>query len=77
MSTPNAEDECPGDSTMCSFSAAEEIFGLDESEAEFLFRPGENGSSLDLDWDGPSEQASAKDVAKHIRRFVSSQPVSP
>jgi len=57
--------------------AGMEIFGLTEDEFEFLFIP---GSCLNIDSDGddfkedymegPSDDATAKQVAKHIRNFV-------
>lgn len=52
-----------------SSTAAEEVFGLDYDEFEYLFIPGHFGGEFDLP-DSPDEGATAKQVAKHIRRFV-------
>ena len=52
--------------------AALEIFGLNRLEFEYLFVPdlGETLPEIGLNDKGPAENASAKEVAKHIREFV-------
>ena len=49
--------------------AAKEVFGLAYHEFSYLFYPGEYGGEFKLPV-GPDEQATPKQVAKHIRRFV-------
>jgi hypothetical protein len=44
-----------------NFRAASEVFGISDDDAEYLFLP---------DRSGLGDQASAKRVAQHIRRFV-------
>ena len=52
--------------------AAREIFGLENDEFEYLFIPdsGITFPELGLPREGPTHQATAKQVAKHIRQFV-------
>lgn len=62
------------------FEAAAKVFDVTVSDAQFLFQPSVPGWRADLseqfDWDSPSADATAKQVAKHIRRFVKVKEVS-
>ena len=51
-----------------SIKAACIVFGIDEDDAQFLFNPGYESER----WDrfAPAVYATAKQVAKHIRRYV-------
>jgi hypothetical protein len=55
-------------------AAAAEVFGLDTEEFEYLFVPESSVPSslydMGLDPYGPDEDADAKEVARHIRRFA-------
>jgi hypothetical protein len=61
-----------GASHLAPEHAAQEIFGLNNNEFEYLFIP-DSGivlPELGLNNEGPVMCASAKEVAKHIREFV-------
>ena len=66
-----------GDPCSYSYTVAHKIFGLEYNEYEYLFTP--NGFlSEDFPYFGnlksaPDEDATAKDVAKHIRKFVAAR----
>ena len=53
-----------------SLSAAQDIFKLSYIEAEFLFIPGGKLDSFPAIQAAPANGATAKQVARHIRRFV-------
>lgn len=54
-----------------STDAAHQVFGLDNREFEYLFTPeGDSLSEIGLTERGPGEDATAKEVARHIRSFV-------
>jgi hypothetical protein len=55
-----------------SLNAAMRVFDLTESEADYLFVPSDNydANYSDYDKQGPTSDASAKEVAQHIKDFV-------
>lgn len=55
----------PGNTVETSLLAAMCVFDLTRDEAAYLFVPGRNAESSGL-----SERASAKTVARHIRKFI-------
>lgn len=65
------------DNSLSSEEAAAQVFGITENEATYLFNPDMDSQGLDDALaerlslhDAPPSDASAKQVAKHIRRFV-------
>ena len=50
--------------------AAEPVFGITEDDATYLFLSDEHHQDIDYDAVSPSGDASARDVAEHIRNFV-------
>ncbi len=63
------DDPCPGDSLKHSLEVAGRLFGLSDFGAEWLFMPNTPHDESDDD-ESPGSDASATEVATHIRRFV-------
>lgn len=62
-----------GDGVLLGISVCTELFNIDAKEAEYLFIPLGDRFEVTLDETcgmGPSTEATAKQVARHIRRFV-------
>lgn len=53
-----------------SFKAASKVFGLSEEESEYLFAPNADHPYDDYGKWSPGGEATPKEVARHIRRFV-------
>jgi hypothetical protein len=63
--------EMRGDDFSDPFEAARKVFGLwDRYEARFLFSPNEQLEGWDWRWRSPGENATAKEVARHIEKFI-------
>lgn len=66
-----------------TYDAAEELFGLDSSEAEWLFTPSDHERDSDYDSDSdtygsdgrPYRDVEPSVVAEHIRNFVEDQDI--